>query len=921
MNKNTSNSNQALAKVSRQMAAEGIVLLKNEQQTLPLKKSDVVSVFGRCQIDTYRSGTGSGGAVNVPYAVNIIDGLKANALITLNEELAECYSAWVKDNPFDNGGGGWAAEPWYQAEMPLEKDLVKKASKCSNKAIVIVGRTAGEEQDNAQLEGSYYLTPAELNMLECTCREFKQVIVVLNVTNIIDMSWVDSLAGKSSIKAIVYSWAAGMEGGHALADVLSGIVSPSGRLTDSIAHDIADYPSHINFGGTQKNLYQEDIYVGYRYFETFKPEAVKYEFGFGMSYSRFERNLINYQIEGEGEYTKLTFTVLVSNTGEYTSKDVVQLYVEAPQGSLGKSSRQLVAFDKTHELEPGESTEIILEVPVSRFSAYDENGVSGFASCYILESGNYRFYLGESVKKAKIVDAIFSVKSNLCVETLREAMAPTVSFSRMKPGVRSSQGTYSLLFEAAPTRKSSISQRIKNNLPSEITQTGNQGIKLIDVKNGKATLDDFIAQLTIDDLAAISRGEGMCSPKVTPGTAGAFGGVTEHLIELGLPVAAAADGPSGIRMDSGHLATQVPIGTLMGCSWNSDLNEELYYLVGLELRLHKIDTLLGPGINLHRHPLNGRNFEYFSEDALLTGFMAAAQTRGLARAGVTGTIKHFVANDQETSRKDVDSVVSERALRELHLKPFEIAVKEGGASTIMTAYNPVNGYWTASNYDLTTTILREEWGYTGIVMSDWWAKMNHPIEGGEATLNRTSAMIRAQNDLYMVVDNNGATSNAGQDDTIQAFNTGELTLGELQRTARNICRFLLKTPAMDRPIESFSKVKSFQPDTTSAFDRCIASIEHIQFDDDNRAFINVEESGIYNCIAHIKYERDGTAQSSCNLSINDQFAMTLPIHGTNGKSVKVEGQNVSLKIGRYRLNIESVRPGLELEHLSLTKQP
>ncbi|WP_035012432.1 glycoside hydrolase family 3 protein, partial [Enterovibrio norvegicus] len=229
------------------------------------------------------------------------------------------------------------------------------------------------------------------------------------------------------------------------------------------------------------------------------------------------------------------------------------------------------------------------------------------------------------------------------------------------------------------------------------------------------------------------------------------------------------------------------------------LNEKLLYLIGKELRANHIDTLLGPGINIHRHPLNGRNFEYFSEDPLLTGVMAAAQTRGLANAGVSGTIKHFAGNDQETARVDVDSVMSERALREIHIKPFEIAVKEGKASTIMTSYNPVNGHWAASNYDLNTTILRNEWGFTGIVMTDWWAKMNDPINAGKESKTFTSFMIRAQNDLYMVVEHNGAESNIMGDDTLEALAEKTLTLGELQRSAMNICRFLMATPAMERP--------------------------------------------------------------------------------------------------------------------------
>ncbi|MCI9338498.1 MAG: beta-glucosidase, partial [Lachnospiraceae bacterium] len=296
------------------------------------------------------------------------------------------------------------------------------------------------------------------------------------------------------------------------------------------------------------------------------------------------------------------------------------------------------------------------------------------------------------------------------------------------------------------------------------------------------------------DLCCIVRGEGMCSPKVTPGTAGAFGGVTKRLKGLGIPVACCADGPSGIRMDCGSIAFAMPNGTCLGSTFNEALSEELFEWEGLELRKNKIDTLLGPGINLHRNPLNGRNFEYFSEDPLLTGRMAAAQLRAMGRYDVTGTIKHFACNSQESGRNVVEAVVSERALRELYLKGFEIAVKEGGAYSIMTSYNPVNGFWSASNYDMLTTILRGDWGYEGIVMTDWWAKGND--EGSAGKVENVAAMVRAQNDLFMVTANAG--ENSQNDNSMESLTKGSVTRGEYLRSAANICRYLLRTPAYQR---------------------------------------------------------------------------------------------------------------------------
>ncbi len=911
-----------LIPVSRQAAAEGVVLLRNNDAVLPLKENDTLSLFGRCQIDTYRSGTGSGGAVNVPYAISALEGLRKNNKVRLNEELVELYQDWVALHPFDDGGGGWAAEPWFQQEMPLSDKLVKRAASTSNKAMVFIGRTAGEDQDNSDQPGSYRLTEEEMNMVAKVNRYFSDVIVVMNVTNIMDMAWLNTIENNTSIKAVLYSWAAGMEGGHGLADIISGTQSPSGKLTDSIAYHLSDYPSSGNFGRKDRNIYVEDIYVGYRYFETFCPEAVQFEFGAGLSYTEFRRDLTEFTIEGQGADAILNFDIEVTNLGrEFDGKEVVQLYVEAPQGGLGKPTRVLVGFTKTQSLEPRASESVRISVPVASLASYDDSGVTGHRSCYVLEEGTYQFYLGESVRNALPINAAFELDEVLVVEVLNEACAPIHEFERLKPALKNDNGTYMLSYEAVPKRTISLAQRIKAKMPRTLKLTGDLGIKLTDVKQAKASLEDFVAQMSPEQLATIIRGEGMCSPKVTPGTAAAFGGVSDSLFEFGIPVVAAADGPSGIRMDSGHKATQVPIGTLLGCTWNSMLSEELFYLIGQELRANQIDTLLGPGINIHRHPLNGRNFEYFSEDPFLTGVLAAAQTRGLNKAGVSGTIKHYAANDQETARVDADSVMSERALREIHIKPFEIAVKQGQASSVMTSYNPVNGHWTASNYDLNTTILRNEWGYTGIVMTDWWAKMNDPIEAGEESKTFTSFMVRAQNDLYMVVENDGAESNLGGDDTLQALEKGSITLGELQRNVMNICRFLIATPAMDRPLKRYEPIRTFaaQPVNTSELIYSVDEDIVLNAKVNTSVVIEIAESGVYKFNGTMSYDRDSLAQSSCSLFLNGVFSMTLPIHGTNGESITVEGLKVKLKPGFYTLDINFVKPGLELERLSCNK--
>lgn len=904
----------ALVPVSRQAACEGIVLLENRDAALPVRKGERISLFGRCQIDTVRSGTGSGGAVNVPYAVSALEGLRANPAIELNEALVSVYEKWVEENPFDDGGGGWAAEPWFQQEMPLSDGLVQEAAAASDKAVVFIGRTAGEDKDNADAPGSYRLTEAEASMIAKVASCFNTVIVVLNVTNIMDMSWLGTLERKDAIKAVLYSWAAGMEGGHALADVLCGDVSPSGRMCDTVAWELADYPSSANFGRGDYNCYAEDVYVGYRYFETFRPQAVQYPFGAGLSYTCFDRESVACSVEGRGADRVLHFDVTVKNAGrEYAGKEVVQVYCEAPQGKLGKPARVLAGFGKTRTLAPGERETVRVSVPLKALASYDDSGVTGNRSCYVLEQGRYGFHVGGSVREAEPIDYALELRDLTVAEKLDEALAPTRPFDRIKPGARRADGTYEETREPAPLRSVSLDERIGARLPPAVEITGDQGIELADVKAGRATLEAFVAQMQPEDLAALVRGEGMCSPKVTPGTAAAFGGLTDSLFQLGIPVAAASDGPSGIRMDSGHRATQVPIGTMLACTWNRALNEELFHLVGQELRAYRIDTLLGPGVNIHRHPLNGRNFEYFSEDPLITGAMAAAQTSGLARAGVSGTIKHFAANDQETARADADSVVSERALREVHLKGFETAVKEGRASTIMTSYNPVNGHWSASNFDLNTTVLRGEWGYTGIVMTDWWAKMNDPAHGGDADRKFTAFMIRAQNDLYMVVGNDGAATNALDDNTLEALEAGALTLGELQRSAMNICRFIMAAPVMDRPLVPYDPVKTFSP-AAEAPGAASPLGDGAAFNTKVNAAVVLEvtEAGVYQVAATARNVRGKLAQASCSLYLNGAFAMSLSLRGGDGAWTRVEGVRVRLEKGFYELAVDFVKPGMEL---------
>ena len=865
------------------MVSEGIVMLKNNNNALPLDTDKEVAVFGRIQFHYYKSGTGSGGMVNVTKVVNILDGLIDNG-VKVNEKLLDTYRKWDKENPFDLGEG-WGGEPWSQKEMPLDEGLVKETAKSCETAIVIIGRTAGEEQDNRLEAGSYLLSDDEIAMLTVVREHFKKVVLLLNVGNIIDMTDINRIAPD----AVLYVWQGGMTGGKGTADVLTGKVSPSGKLPDTIAYKASDYPSDANFGREKnRDIYAEDIYVGYRYFETFAKEKVLYPFGFGLSYTAFEIKTVKAEIT-EGA---VKLSVSVKNIGSYKGKEVIEVYCEAPQGRLGKAARVLCGFEKTRELVPQEEQVVEIAVDIAKLASYDDSGVTGNKSCYVLEAGEYKFYVGSDVRSAEYACS-FEQGEDLVTERLTQALAPVESFERIKPVCEG--GAFSIGREAVPVSEVDESARRLEKLPKEIAYTGDKGIKLWDVKNGKNTMDEFIAQLSDYDLSCIIRGEGMGSPRVTAGTASAFGGVSENLNGFGIPAGCCSDGPSGMRLDCGTKAFSLPNGTMIASSFNKELTSELFTFMGLEMAANKVDCLLGPGMNIHRHPLNGRNFEYFSEDPFLTGKMAAAELKGMAGAGVTGTIKHFCANNRETNRHFIDSVVSERALREIYLKGFEIAVKVGGASSVMTTYGRVNGLWTAGNFDLNTVILREEWGFKGFTMTDWWANIN--VRGKEPDKTDFAAMARAQNDVYMVCPD----GEKNDDNTIAALENGGIERCELQRNAANICGFLLHTNALKRAEGIGDTVKVINREDEEQEDD--KPVQFYEVDRDitldlsdvdtkkgtSYSFaLDLSNFGIYRVIVTASSTQSELAQIPMTLFSMGTAVGTFTFNGTGGKAVSME---------------------------------
>jgi len=751
----------------RQAASEGAVLLKNNG-SLPLTKDDGVALFSRLQFDWFFTGYGSGGDVNAPYTVNLFDGLK-NHGVNLNMTLAEKYRGYVKKHPADKGV--WAHWPTNLEEMRITPAEAERYSAESNKAIVIIGRSSGEDMDNRLEEGNWYLTKEEKHLLDAVTSAFSKVILLINSANIIDMSVIASYGDK--IDAIMYVWEGGMESGNAVADVLLGRSPVCGKLTDTIAVNYEAYPTAGSFGNKDYNEYTEDIYVGYRYFETFAKDSVLWPFGFGLSYTEF--SVENAKARKNSDTVSVSCTV--TNTGKMPGKETVQVYSRAPQGRLGKPERALVGFRKTALLNPGEREEIEIEIDISSFASYDDEETYS----YILEKGVYGIYLGTDVRSAEKISE-FKIEEDTVIEKLSQCAAPAVPFRRLK----NKDGKPS--YEPVPVTKVNLKEKILSELPV-INAEAAQNASLKDVKEGKITLDSFVASLSNDELEAISRGDyTMNSPLGNPGNAGALGGVLPSLRDKGVPPVIFTDGPSGIRI--GNIATLIPIGTCLACAFNPELVEILCAEIGKEMTALGSMVICAPGMNIHRDPLCGRNFEYFSEDPLVTGLNAAAMIRGIQSAGVSACPKHFACNNQEKNRVHNDSRVSERALREIYLKGFETAVRTASPNTIMTSYNKINGVWGHYHYELVHDILRGEWGFDGCVVTDWWMRSSASPEFPSL---RDQA-YRVRSGVNVLMPGGARTGKKVPDGTLLETlgRPDGITIGELRQNAKEILGLAIK---------------------------------------------------------------------------------------------------------------------------------
>ena len=732
---------QGVGGLIRRAGAESCVLLKNDG-ALPLKKEREIAVFGRCQLDWFYVGYGSGGDVNAPYYVNLLDGLD-RAGAAYNRSLAKVYRTWCASKENRADPGWWGHWPYSHPEMPLDEVTVRYAAESADTAVVVIGRAAGEDRENKLEKGSYYLTDAERAMLGAVTSAFAHTVVLVNSGSILDFSWVDDYP----ISALLLVWQGGMESGNAVCDVLYGAVSPCGRLGDTIAFSYEDYPSGDNFGGKDCNEYAEGIFVGYRHFDTYAPERVRWPFGFGLSYTGFREEPIAFERDGG-----VSVKVRVTNTGARPGKDAVLLWCAPPKGKLKKPARVLAAFAKTKELAPGEGETLTLACDRKALASFDEA-----AHAFILEAGEYRFTANDAAAGGF-------------------ALEETEILERCEP----------ILLTSAELRG-----RILSRLPAPVAAPEAKSITLDDVAAGKASVDDLAASLSDAELEELTRGHGMMSSELgVSGNAGVLGGISERLRQKGVPPVVCCDGPAGLRIN--RYCALVPCGTALACTFNTALAEELYAHIGAEMRRYGADVLLAPGMNIHRNPLCGRNFEYFSEDPLLSGRMAAAVVRGVQSAGVAACPKHFACNNQEWKRNTNDSRVGERALREIYLRNFELCVKEGKPLTLMTAYNKINGVWAHYHYDLVTTVLRGEWGFDGMVMTDWWMKKS---KSPEFPLLRDNAYrVRAQVDVLMPGSMSHTDKRCRSDGTIlRALEKRDgLTRAELQRTARNVLTLCLR---------------------------------------------------------------------------------------------------------------------------------
>ena len=773
--------------LSKEVAKEGMVLLKNEEGLLPLQAGSKVALFGKGSFDYVKGGGGSGD-VYCAYVHNLYEGLKILDTVSVYEPLSDFYRKNVKEQ-YEKG-----AAPGMTVEPELEEALLEGAAVFADTAIFVLSRFSGEGWDRSSIEyngeynpwetetsmpqtagkifpdGDFYLTGEEKKLLAQVKSRFDKIVVVLNIGGVIDTSWIKE---DTQLKAALLAWQGGTEGGLAAAEILTGKCNPSGKLTDTFAAKVDDYPSTENFHESVDYVdYTEDIYVGYRYFETIPGAAEKvcYPFGFGLSYTQFEMNVW----KAFEEDNQIKIMVQVTNTGKRAGKEVVQVYYSAPQGCLKKPARELAAFAKTRELLPGESQVMTLSFAKADMASYDDLGkIAG--SAYVLEAGTYEIFVGNSVRDVKKIDFAVKVEQDEVVCQLTSKAAPTSLKKRMLsdgtfeelPLSQANDPNQCVLAKMVPGTEEALAPEVCYRERYLLMKPYAEGARpLIEVAEGRMTMEEFMAQLSDDDLISLLGGQPNTSVANTYG----YG----NLPGYGVPSIMTADGPAGLRINPncGVCTTAWPCATLLASTWNQELLSEVGKAGAEEVKENNIAVWLTPAVNIHRNPLCGRNFEYYSEDPYLTGKLAAAFVRGIQSEHIAAAVKHFACNNKETNRKHSDSRVSERALREIYLKGFEIIVREADPWVIMSAYNVINGHRASENKELLEDILRGEWNFKGMVTSDWWTRGEHYKE------------IKAGNDVKMAT---------GFPERVkEAMEKGALTRQDLERCAKRVLELILK---------------------------------------------------------------------------------------------------------------------------------
>lgn len=740
----------------QETAEEGFVLMANRNHSLPIPKDKVKSValFGGCgAMRTAKSGTAAGDTKS-DYVTSIYQGLKNAGYKITSEKWLQAF-----DTQYAEELAQWEFTVWghFKIEEPLlTDDDIQEASADTDTAIYVIRRISGEGTDRVNEKGDYQLSETEYANLKKIGGSFDNVIVILNTCGVIDTKFFDEISGLDSLLFVSLG---GMDIGDAVANVISGKVTPSGKLTDTWAKNYEDYPSSANFGTCNVNYY-EDIYVGYRYFETFTEarDKVNYCFGHGLSYTKFNIACKQFSYGQDGT---VTVTLEVKNTGDYAGKEVVQIYYDAPSGMLGKAAKSLIAFQKTKLLLPGETQTIVFTLHQNDMASYDDTGKTDYKAAYVLEAGEYKVYVGNSVRNAgENMAGSFYIPQTVCVEQLSTLCSPVDLKERLI-----SNGSGQILTESLEDQIFEVHDDHEEFLNKEIIGTGSEFLDFYDVYKNPTLLDNFIAQLTNEELVDLAQDK---DPNIGSGNIGDLG-------KYNIPAAISADGAAGL-----HVGSKIawPCPTLMASTWNIELLYKIGESIGTEGKNAGVDFWLAPGLNIHRNPLCGRNIEYYSEDPLLSGIVASEVTKGVQSQRVSVVIKHFAGNEQETDRGESDSRISERALREIYLKSFEIAVKAGNAWAVMTSYNSINGVDTAEYGDLINGILRGEWGFKGLVMTDWGNGSTPYLE------------VLAGHDIRMGSPNN--TIN------LDALARGYITRGQLQQNIKRILSTMLKTNVMER---------------------------------------------------------------------------------------------------------------------------